>query len=98
MDHTPKQMRELATYIESIPFGEVDIKVRRVDHKTTQITTVAEETLRYVSNQEALQDLDILVSRLIDSSFSGDAHVKLEMKDGQIRIVGIITQKQTNYR
>lgn len=97
MDHTPKQIRDLAAYIDSIPFGDVEIKVKRVDRKTTEISTVALETLRYVNNQEALRDLDSLLTNLINTGHSGEAHVKLEMKDGQIRLVGIYTKKHTQY-
>lgn len=94
---TPKWIRDLHSYIESVPYGEVDIQIKRVDHKTVTISTVAEETLRYVDNSEAIRDLDRMVLELINTGFSGQAHVKLEMKDGQIKLLGIFDKKQTTY-
>lgn len=93
----PAWQRDLSKYIDSVPYGEIDVKIRRIDRKTTEITTVAEETLRYVNNEEALHDLDRLMSNLIESKFTGSAHVKLQMKDGQIQIIGVFNTKKTNY-
>jgi hypothetical protein len=94
---TPKYMRDLHSFIESIPFGDIDITVKRVDRKTAAINTVALETLRYVSNEEALHDLDKLVRNLLEARFSGDAHIKLKMKEGQISLVGVFNKKETKY-
>ena len=90
-------IRDIHSYVENIPFGDVDIQVKRVNRKTVLVTTVAEETLRYVNNTEAQQDIMNLIQKLIDASFSGEAHIKLLMKDGQIQLVGIFDKKQTTY-
>lgn len=95
--HIPPWQRDLTRYIDAVPYGEIDVQIKRIDRKTTAIVTVAEETLRYVSNEEALRDLDRLFSKLIDTKFSGDAHVKLQIKDGQIQIIGVFNKKKTNY-
>lgn len=94
---TPKYIQDLYQLIESVPYGAIDVQIRRVDRKTAQITTTSEETLRYIDNQEALKDLIQMVARLTDASFSGQAHIKLDMKDGNIKFIGIFDKKDTKY-
>jgi hypothetical protein len=38
-----------------------------------------------------------MVTKLMEASFSGEAHVKLDMKDGNIRIIGIYDRKDQKY-
>jgi hypothetical protein len=90
-------IKDLYQLIESIPYGDVQLTIKRVDRKTAQITTVSNETLRYVNNQEAIGDLNDMLNRLVDAGFSGEAHIKLEMKNGNIQIIGIFDQKDTKY-
>jgi len=94
---TQKYIKDVYQLIESVPYGEVTISLRRVDRKTVQLSTVSEETLRYVSNEEAIADLNDMVAKLTEASFSGEAHIKLEMKDGNIQIIGIFDKKDTKY-
>lgn len=94
---THKYIKDLYQLVESVPYGEINVTIKRVDRKTAQLSTESEETLRYVNNQEALNDLGNMVTRLIEASFSGEAHIKLEMKDGQIKIIGIYDRKNTQY-
>jgi len=94
---TQKYIKDVYQLIESVPYGEVTISLRRVDRRTVQLSTVSEETLRYVNNEEAIADLNDMVSKLIEASFSGEAHIKLEMKDGNIQIIGIFDKKDTKY-
>ena len=45
-----KYIQDLYQLIETVPYGTIDIQIKRVDRKTAQITTTSEETLRYVDN------------------------------------------------
>ena len=94
---TQKYIKDIYQLIESVPYGDVNIVIHRIDRKTAQLSTVSEETLRYVNNEEAVGDLNDMVARLIGASFSGEAHIKLEMKDGQIKIIGIFDKKDIKY-
>jgi hypothetical protein len=94
---TPTYIKDIYQLVESVPFGDVSILIKRVDRKTTQLSTDSQETLRYVNNQEALNDLINMVTKLMEASFSGEAHVKLDMKDGNIRIIGIYDRKDQKY-
>lgn len=94
---THKYIKDLYQLVESVPYGEINVTIRRIDRKTAQLSTVSEETLRYVDNQEALNDLGNMVTRLIEAGFSGEAHIKLEMKNGNIQIIGIYDKKDTKY-
>lgn len=93
----PKYIKDLYQHIEDIPYGEMELKIKRVDRKTVEITTYSTETLRYVDNEEALRDLVDMLKRLIDARFTGEAHIKLDMKDGNIQIIGIFDKKDTKY-
>jgi len=95
--NTPQSIKDLQSYIDSVPFGTVKFEVKRVDRKTVLIETEGEETLRYVDNNEAIKDLSKLIMDLINTSFTGDAKLKLQMKDGQIQIVSVYSTKETKY-
>lgn len=94
---TQKYIKDVYQLVESVPYGEITVSIRRVDRKTVQLSTISEETLRYVNNEEAVADLNDMIGRLIGASFSGEAHIKLEMKDGNIQIIGIFDKKDTKY-
>lgn len=94
---TQKYIKDVYQLVESVPYGEITVSIRRVDRKTVQLSTISEETLRYVNNEEAVADLNDMIGRLIGASFSGEAHIKLEMKDGNIQIIGIYDKKDTKY-
>ncbi len=94
---TQKYIKDVYQLVESVPYGEITVSIRRVDRKTVQLSTISEETLRYVNNEEAVGDLNDMIGRLIGASFSGEAHIKLEMKDGNIQIIGIYDKKDTKY-
>lgn len=94
---SPKYIQDLYKYIESIPFGELDIRIKRIDRKTVQLSTLSEETLRYVDNTEAIKDLVGMVQRLVEAGFSGEAHIKLDMNDGNIKLIGIFDKKNIKY-
>lgn len=89
--------KDLINYIDAIPYGDISLKVQKRDRRVTKITTTGEETLRYVENEEAQKDLDNMVKQLIESGYSGDANVKLSMKDGKIWQISIFNKKETNY-
>lgn len=93
----PTYIQDLYQLIEAVPYGTIDIQIKRIDRKTAQLTTQSEETLRYVDNQEAMKDLIGMINQLVGASFSGQAHIKLDMKDGNIKIIGIFDQKDTKY-
>jgi hypothetical protein len=89
--------KDIIRYIDSIPFGEVSLKVVRVNRKTTVVITTGEETLKYEDNDEALKDIDNMLKSLVEVGYTGDAHVKLSMKDGKIKLVSIFNKKETKY-
>lgn len=91
-------MEDLKQYIESIPYGEVNIRIERVNRKTSKIITNGEETLKYHDNNEAVKDLGQMINNLIKTGYSGQAHVRLMLKDGQITLVGIYDNKETKYQ
>ena len=93
-----KADKDLLGDVNDIPYGTAILRIDRVNGNTVKITTTGEETLRYINNQEAVDDLVGMVRNLIDISYTGEANVKLSMKDGQINLVGIINKKETKYK
>lgn len=71
---------DLHKYIETVPYGGINFRVERVNRKTVRIITTAEETLKYVDNKEAIKDLGSMLNQLIDTSYTGEVQVKLELK------------------
>lgn len=93
----PLWAQELQSHVEAIPYGDIRLQIKRIDHKTVQVVTEAQETLRYVDNQEATKDLLRLIENLVESKFSGEVHLQLQMRDGNIQLLGIFDKKQTKY-
>lgn len=93
----PHWIRDITSYVGGVPYGDVTLTVKRIERKTTEVTTISEETLRYVDNQEALHDLNRLFENLIDAKFTGDAQIRLSLKDGQIQLIGVFNTKKTKY-
>lgn len=90
--------KDLLQYLDSIPYGNVTISIQRERGQTRRIFTVAEETLRYVDNEEAKNDLLSMIDNLTQTGFTGEANVKLTMKGGQIELVSIFNKKETEYK
>lgn len=93
----PRWQRDLFVYLDAIPYGEVSLKVTRADRRTVEIATVAEETLRYTDNDDAMRDIQGLLDKLIAGKFTGEAHLRLQMKEGKITFLGVFDKKQTKY-
>jgi hypothetical protein len=93
----PQYLADLYKYVESVPYGTVDIRVVRQRRNTKSLQTTAEETLRYVNNAEAIKDLLQFAKQLTDTGFSGEAHVKLTLDKGQIKLLSIFDKKETPY-
>ena len=89
---------DLHKYIETVPYGGINFRVERVNRKTVRIITTAEETLKYVDNKEAIKDLGSMLNQLIDTGYTGEVQVKLELKDGLITLMGIFDKKETKYK
>ena len=94
---TPKYIQDLYEYIESVPSGKFEIKVDRIKGKTILVVTDSKETLHYVDNQEAMEDLIRMINQLVGAGFSGEAHISLDMNDGNIKLIGIFDKKDTKY-
>lgn len=96
-ENLPTWLQELRSYIDAIPYGDVDLRIKRVRHKTVEIETTSEETVRYEDNQEARKDLDKIVTELVERRFNGDVHIKLKLKNGDIRLLGVFNNNHRKY-
>jgi len=94
---------DLQQYIESIPYGGIDVRVERANRKTVNIITTGEETMRYDplkdgSTLEAAKDINDLIKRLVMTGHTGEAQIKLTMRDGKITLLSIFDKKETKYK
>jgi hypothetical protein len=92
-----KWLLDISSYTDAIPYGNVSIQVERVNRRTTQVTTVGEETLRYADNKECLKDLLTFITTLLDDNHTGDVQFGLDMKQGQITLLTIKNTKKVQY-
>lgn len=95
----PTWLKDLESYIDSIPYGTVSIpEIQRVNRKVTTVTTVGSETLRYTDNNDCVKDILAFLTSLIDDKHSGTVDFGVEMKDGNITLLTIRNTKKTNYQ
>lgn len=93
----PKYIRDIHSYAENVPYGEVTIKIRRVNKKTVSVTSSGLETLRYQDNEEAFTDISNILSGLVEAGYTGKATLQLEYKEGLVCLIGIHDEKETKY-
>jgi hypothetical protein len=92
-------LKDLIDYINAIPYGEINVVVRKVNRNVVQITTEGSETLRYNPDDETDPRLDVnlMLDNLQTTSYSGEVSIKLDYTDGIIRLVTVYDKKQTKY-
>lgn len=94
---TPKYIKDLHAYIESIPYGQLQVKIERVNRKTVKIETAGKETLRYTDTKAALNDALNILQGLVDTKYTGNAHIEARYIDGEINLLVVHDEKQTKY-
>lgn len=92
-------LKDLIDYINAIPYGEIGVVIKKVNRNVVQITTEGAETLRYNPDEQTdpRVDLNLMLDNLQNTSYSGEVSIKLDYKDGTIRLVTIYDKKQTKY-
>jgi hypothetical protein len=93
-----KWLKDIRSYVDAIPYGQVQVEVERVDRRTVQVITVGFETLRYTDNAECLKDLLAFITSLMDDEHTGDVQFGLDMKQGNITLLTIKNTRRTNYQ
>lgn len=88
---------DLLDYIDSVKYGEADLKISRLHGRTVNIQTIVEETLTYTDNQVAMESLMAVIFNLIENKISGEESLRLTLKDGNIILIGFKSTKQTQY-
>jgi len=95
----PNEIRDIHSYIDSIPYGDVVFVVKRVNRKTVAIESEAGETLRYreEDNTDPRLDLNNILDNLTATRYSGEVSIKLTYKDGAVSLITIYDKKTTKY-
>ena len=92
-----KAHSDIQSYIDAIPYGTINFRIHKVNRKVIAVDTQGEETLRYTDTNSAIHDVKAILENLKDTGYSGQAHIELQYKDGQISIVSIHDTKKTQY-
>jgi len=92
-----KAHSDIQGYIDAIPYGQINLIVHKVNRKVVAVETLGQETLRYTDTDAALHDVHAILENLKNTGYSGQAHIELQYKDGQISIISIHDTKKTQY-
>lgn len=90
-------IQDIRQYLDRIPYGDVQITVKRRNNKTVQVHTNSVETTRHKDNQSAFDEIDQLLKALEAAEYDGNITFTLNLKQGQIKEIGHYNVKQTNY-
>lgn len=93
----PKEIRDIQSYLDSIPYGSVSLEIVRVGNKTVQIDTSGVQTLRINNIQEAKDRINYLLDNLAETSYSGVLDVQFSYTNGTLKLMGIKDKKITKY-
>lgn len=93
----PKEIKDIQSYLDSIPYGDVHLDVKRVGRKTVEITTSGTQTLRINNTQEAKDRINYLLDNLTDTSYSGILDVQFTYSNGTLKLMGVKDKKITKY-
>lgn len=94
----PRWVKDLITYIDSVPFGNITIpQIKRVAGKTVQIDTISKETLRYEGVEQAMEDLQKYLKAAEESGYDGEVTFAVKLKQGKIKEIAFFNQKHSTY-
>lgn len=91
-------LSEIDQITEQIPYGEVQITLKRHDSKTTKLSLATYDHKRFADNVEAATYLMQTVKNLTDSGQSGSISFTLMLKNGKIGEVIQQGYQSTDYR
>ena len=93
----PKEIKDIQSYIDSIPYGDVSLEIRRVGNKTVEIITTGLQTLRINSTNEAKERINYLLDNLTETGYSGVLDVQFSYTNGTLKLMGVKDKKITKY-
>lgn len=94
---TPKWVKDLQSYVDSVPYGKLSVNLLRVANKTAEVETQGLETLRYEENSDATADILKFLKNLADISYNGEVVFKVQWKGGKMKEIGFYNSKLTRY-
>jgi hypothetical protein len=90
-------LADIESRADSIPYGQLEVIVTRINRHTTKVTTVQNETLRYNDNSQAAKDIIDFLSGLVDAGHTGKVQFEVSLKEGQINLLGITNTEEKQY-
>ncbi len=97
MSGSPLWAKDIERYVNSVPFGEVKLVIKRHGSKTRSISTKFDDSIAYYNNEAALRDLMLLVEKLEKEGANTALKFTLMFKKGIINLVIYHNVKQTSY-
>lgn len=96
--NTPKYLKELQTYIDTLEdYATLKPEIKKVKGKVVEVKVETMETVRVISNQDALSDVGAMIERLQDLSTTGLLHVVFDFQNGTIKTIGYKNTNTTRY-
>lgn len=95
--NVPRFLVDIDEHVQSMPFGNLEITVKRGRSKTNQVAFAKSSTIAPKDNVEAFTDLEKLINSLILAHFDGKVRFALDFKKGTIRLVTIKNKEIKNY-
>ena len=92
-----KYLADIESYADGVPYGDVQVKITRVNRRVTKTQLTATETLRYRDNQEALDDINVFLQGLVDVGHTGEVQFQVVIENGQIKLLAITNTRETSY-
>lgn len=93
----PKYLNDIQSKVDALPYGDVNVKVTRVNRHTTKVTFTETQTLRYRDNTEAMQDVVDFLAGLVDSKHTGKVQFEVAIEEGQINLLAITNTGENKY-
>lgn len=94
----PQYLSDLRKHLDAIEYGDVVVKIKRVSHRTVEMTPVSVETVKRNTTQEYLKDLVLFIQALERNAHSGKVTLELDWKQGTINTLGYHTETKKEYR
>lgn len=96
--NTAKYLIDLRDHLETVPYGDVTVSFKRVNHKTVEMIPSTVETVKHESVEEYLKDLILFIKALERNEHSGHVTLEIDWKRGSINTLGYHTETKKEYR
>lgn len=85
----PKWLQSILDSADMVPKGETTYRVKRNGRKTLKVTAQVQNDFHPHHNEEAAEDISILLNNLTASAHTGSLDFSLEFRSGMIKKITV---------